>query len=420
MRRPGGDLALPRVLCVTGAYAPEFSAGGLQCQAVARLLRQQAHFHVLTTATDPSLAAEDVVEGVAVSRVGVDLSQPGAMARSTPRMLASLLRLVPTVDLIHIQGFSQKNVLVSMAGRTFRRPIVMSLHTARHDEAASVVTQGRLAWWAFSTADLYLSVSPGLSDAYLSAGLAPDRLRQVPNGVDLARFSPAAADRRLEIRRRLGLPADRPLVLFVGILSRDKQPHILFDAWASLQREPSLASTLVFVGPTSPRQFEADADLADEIRDRAGRLNLGDRVRFVPPTHDVHDYFRAADIYVLPSAREGLPVALLEAMASGLPSIASRLPGSTDVIVADGTNGLLVPPGDSAGFASALDALLRDPERAHRLGVAARQTVEERYSMARVAEAWLAAYDDVLGRRTSRPTRPTSPTSPTSPTRPNP
>ncbi len=159
----------------------------------------------------------------------------------------------------------------------------------------------------------------------------------------------------------------------------------------------SLASTLVFVGPTSPRQFEADADLAAEIRDRAGRLNLGDRVRFVPPTHDVHDYFRAADIYVLPSAREGLPIALLEAMASGLPSIASRLPGSTDVIVADGINGLLVPPGEAAGFASALDALLRDPELARRLGAAARRTVEERYSMARVADAWLAAYHHVLG-----------------------
>jgi glycosyltransferase involved in cell wall biosynthesis len=404
MRGAGDEGGSPRVLFVTGAYAPEFSAGGLQCQAVARLLQSRAQFRVLTTSTDPSLADEGIVDGVHVSRVGVDLSRSGAMARATPRMLRALLRLVPKVDLIHVQGFSQKNVLMSMVGRALGRPIVMSLQTARHDEPKSVITQGTLAWWAFSTANLYLSVSPGLSEAYLSAGLSPAKLRQVPNGVDLTRFAPATAERRLEIRRRLELPIDQPVILFVGILSRDKQPHVLFDAWASLQRDPSRASTLVFVGPTNPRQFEADADLAAEIRVQTRRLNLGDRVRFVPPTHEVHEYFQAADVYVLPSAREGLPIALLEAMASGLPSIASRLPGSTDVIIADRKNGLLVPPGDASGFALALDAVLGDRELATCLGGAARQTVEERYSMARVAEEWLAAYKDVLG----RPTRPNS------------
>ena len=140
----------PRVLFVTGAYAPEFSAGGLQCQAVARLLQSRARFGVLTTATDPSLPADGVIDGVNVSRVGVDLSRAGAMARATPRMLIALLRLVPTVDLIHVQGFSQKNVLVAMVGRLFRRPIVMSLQTARHDEPKSVVAQGTLSWWGIS------------------------------------------------------------------------------------------------------------------------------------------------------------------------------------------------------------------------------------------------------------------------------
>ena len=406
-----------RVLFVTGAYAPEFSAGGLQCQAVARLLQDRCSFQVLTTATDPALAAEDVIESVKVTRIGVDLSKAGAAARATPRMLMALARLVPMVDLVHVQGFSQKNVLVSLAARAFRRPIVISLQTAKHDEPKSVVAQGTLAWWAFSTADRYLSVSPGLSEAYLSAGLRASKLQQVPNGVDLNRFAPVSVERRAELRRRLGLPVDRPVILFVGILSRDKQPQVLFQAWSSLQGAGSMRSMLVLVGPTSPRQFEADADLAEEIRSEANRLQLGDRVRFVPPTHKVEEYFQAADIYVLPSAREGLPIALLEAMASGLPSIASRLPGSTDVIVTDRSNGLLVPPGDAAAFASAIDSLLRDRALAERLGIAARQTVEERYSMARVAEEWWAAYQDVLGHRASpgSPTRTTSPARPSTP-----
>lgn len=385
------------MLFVTGAYSPEFSAGGLQCQAIARRLQLRARFHVLTTATDPSLEAESTVDDVPVSRVGVDLSRAGAMVRSAPRMVGALVRLVPTVDLIHIQGFSQKNVLVSMAGRAFRRPIVISLQTAKHDEPASVVGHGTMAWWAYSTADMYLSVSPGLSTAYLSAGLAPAKLRQVPNGVDLTRFSPMSGERRDAIRRRLGLPLGQPLVLFVGILSRDKQPRVLFEAWASLLRAGARPGVLVFVGPTSSRQFEADADLADGIRADAERSGIGDRVRFVPPTHDVHEYFQAADIYVLPSAREGLPIALIEAMACGLPAIASRLPGSTDEVITDQLDGLLVTPGDASAFAAALERLLDDPDLARTLGAAARRTVEERFGIERVAEEWLKAYRDVLG-----------------------
>lgn len=387
----------PRVLFVTGAYSPELSAGGLQCQAVAHLLRSRARFQVLTTATDPSLEAESTVDGVRVLRVGVDLSRSGAMARSTPRMVSALLRLVPRVDLIHIQGFSQKNVLVSMAGRAFRRPIVISLQTAKHDEPASVATQGRLAWWAYSTADMYLSVSPGLSDAYVAARLPSAKLRQVANGVDLTRFSPVSGEQRHAIRRRLGLPLDQPLILFVGILSRDKQPHVLFEAWASLLRDRPRPGVLVFVGPTSSRQFEADANLAEGIRADAQRSGIGDRVRFVPPTHNIHEYFQAADIYVLPSAREGLPIALIEAMACGLPSIASRLPGSTDDVITDRMDGLLVAPGDPSAFASALERLLGDADFGSRIGAAARRTVEERFSMERVADAWLAAYHSLLG-----------------------
>jgi glycosyltransferase involved in cell wall biosynthesis len=119
-------------------------------------------------------------------------------------------------------------------------------------------------------------------------------------------------------------------------------------------------------------------------------------VRFVPPTNDIERYFQTATIFALPSVREAHPLALIEAMACGLPCVASRLPGATDVIVRDGENGRLVPPDDEGALAQALTALLDDPPAAARLGLQASADAAASFDIARTAEWWLQAYDDVL------------------------
>ena len=114
------------------------------------------------------------------------------------------------------------------------------------------------------------------------------------------------------------------------------------------------------------------------------------------------DYLRAADVFVLPSRREGLPVALLEAMACGLPCIASRLRGSTDAIITEGENGFLVPVGDVEAVAAALIDVFSDLRRAVAVGAAARQTVVDRYSSDFVAQRWLETYGHVTRRGASQ------------------
>ena len=102
-------------------------------------------------------------------------------------------------------------------------------------------------------------------------------------------------------------------------------------------------------------------------------------------------------MYVLPSIREGLPLALIEAMSCGLPCVASRLEGSTDVLIEHQVNGLLVAPDDEAGLAAALRLLLSDRRAAERLGAAARSTVVDRYAIHTAAPSWLAAYQELSG-----------------------
>ena len=378
---------------VTGAYHPEISSGGVQCRSMARALAGRADIRVLTTAVDPRLERHALVDGVPVTRVVVDVTSRVSRLRAARRMLVEVVKLARRADVVHIHGCSTKNLLVTLVAKLVQRPVILSLHTAGFDEPDAVKRHGRLAWWTFRAADRYLSVSPGLVDAYLASGLPPDRVRFVPNGIDIDRFSPATADERAALRRRLGLPDAGAVILFVGFFSRDKQPRVLFDAWRSLHARGVTDATLVFVGATRSPYFEVDEGQADGMREEAVRLGLGERVVFAGTTHDPQDYYRAADVFVLPSRREGLPVALLEAMASGLPCVASRLPGSTDVMIADGENGLLVPVGDTDAFARAIAGLLRDRARAAMLGAAARTTITCRFASADVADLWLNAYD---------------------------
>src|SRR5688572_26973310 len=383
----------PRVLMVTGAYHPEISSGGEQCRNLAQQLRGRADVHVLTTSVDPTLPRHDRIDDVPVTRIHVDVQSGLSKLRAFRRMVISLLRLVRHSDVVHIHGYSTKNVIVTITAKLFRAPLVMSLHTAGFDEPAAIERQGSLALWAFLSADLYLSVSRGLVEAYLAAGQSKEKIRLVPNGIDINRFRPATSAEQQLLRGQLGLPADAPIVVFVGFFSTDKQPRVLFDAWLSVLRDGACKPALVFVGATRSAYFEVDDSIAPAMLRDAGTHGVTDLLRLAGVTHDVPSHLRAADIFVLPSKREGLPVALLEAMSCGLACIASRLPGSTDAIIEDRVNGMLVTPGHVGELASALGALLADPDRRLRLGAAARATIAGNYSSASVADRWLEAYE---------------------------
>ena len=188
-------------------------------------------------------------------------------------------------------------------------------------------------------------------------------------------------------------------MLFVGVMMPDKQPHLLFEAWLQMRRATGIVSTLVFVGASNPKLYELADRLAERVRAAADASGVGADVIFVPPTPAIEEYFRAADAFVMPSVREGLPIVLLEAMACGLPVLASRLQGSTDTMIESGVDGLLVPPGDVAAFAAGLERLLSNTGEAARMGAAARRTVEARYTMEAVAEQWLDAYQQLLASR---------------------
>lgn len=382
------------VLMVTGAYWPELSGGGLQCRTMIHALEDRLRFRVFTTCTDRALPRDSDVEGIPVTRAYIDLSRRLTKVAAAFQTVAFFRRHRDEFDVVHLHGFSQKSMLIVLLARVLGKQIVLTIHTADHDEASGVRKLGWLAYWAYRQADLYIAISSRIAHNYLAAGLPKTKLRLAPNGVDVSRFHPASRAERQAARDELGrLSSDLYWILFVGFFSREKGPDLLFEAWLQLQSLGAPPSGLLFVGATDSEYQEVDRDLANEIADRASRLGVSDRVRFTGPIGDVEHAYHAADVFVMPSVREAFGMVLVEAMASGLPAVAAEIKGVTDEIIAHGLTGVLVPPGDAGALAAAMRSLLADSSGAAAMGRHARESVINAYGIDAARQRWTEVYE---------------------------
>ena len=206
------------------------------------------------------------------------------------------------------------------------------------------------------------------------------RHEEVPvihTGVDTAVFSPQSVPKEA-----------RPTVIFVGRIARNKGVETLVAACCRVAREfPDLQLRMLGSG---------DAGLTEELRKTAATAGFPALLdlRGFARTEDLPEQLSRAHVFAAPSVYEGGPgFVYLEAMACGLPAIASRLPGSTEAIIESGENGVLVPPGDSGLLAEAIARLLPDAGERRRLGAAARATIAHRYASGNIADRWLEAYE---------------------------
>lgn len=193
-------------------------------------------------------------------------------------------------------------------------------------------------------------------------GFRAERIHVVPYGVDTERLRPNASERR-SVRAELGL-SDQPLAAMVARLDEQKGHDVFLEALADVERVHAL-----IIGTGA---------LADRLKANAAERGLADRVRFLGHRPDVPRLLQAADVLVLSSHDEGLPYVVLEAMAVGLPVVATRV-GGLEEAVEDGRTGLLVPPGSAVALASALRWILGAADRARACGEAGRRRVVEAF-----------------------------------------
>jgi starch synthase len=377
-----------RVAMLTREYPPEVYGGaGVHVEYLARELaglvdltvhcqgadRAGAVAHQpweLLTGTNPALQTISTDLAMTAGAAGTDLVHSHTWYANLAGHLASLLYGVPHVVTTH------------------------SLEPLRPWKAEQLGGGYALSSWyertAIEAAAAVVAVSDGMRADVLAAypAVPPDRVRVIRNGIDTRQYTP---DPATDVLERYGVDPGRPYVLFVGRVTRQKGLPVLLRAAARL--DPG-AQLVLCAGQADTPDLAAEVDglVARLTTDREGVLLISGMLA----KHEVIQLLSHARVFACPSVYEPLGIVNLEAMACGAAVVASRVGGIPEV-VADGETGLLVPPGDPAALAAALNELVADPARAEAMGQAGRKRAVAEFGWATIAAQTVALYRELTG-----------------------
>jgi glycosyltransferase involved in cell wall biosynthesis len=312
---------------------------------------------------------------------GVRLRDPRHLLR-----LAALIRL-QRIDVIHTH-LCNAHILGALAGALAHRPVVSTLHNlpdAYNSQGSALMDTLQTLALRWGTSRVIACAPRVADDARARLGLPDRKLVVVPNGIDTRAFLHPDTAAARAVRRELLGPHAGPLVLSIGTVRAQKGHQYLVEATPRLlDAFPGLR--VVIVGPANNNQAT--------VQECIDRLDLGGRVLLAGERLDIPELLAAADLFVLPSVSEGLPLVLLEALAAGTPAVAT-LVGGVPGAVEDGVTARLVPPADAGALADAMLEVLQHPDAARRRAEAGRAHVQATYGGEVWAERLQAIFSQV-------------------------
>ena len=369
---------------------------------VAHLSRELDHLGYETTLVAGRVgpgegSMEYVVDELGVQPVYIDeLRRELSFASDAPavrRIVQLIRRLRPTVLHTHTAKAGAVGRIAALLAGSARPPVVVHTfhgHVLRgYFPPTRARVFRRIEQVLARSSDALIAVSPEVRDDLVELGVAPPaKIAVVRLGLDLDQRLSADGSARATVRAELGIPDDSFLIGWLGRMTEIKRVDDLLAACARL-RANGVDAYLALVG---------DGPLRDELRERAEGLGIADRTRFVGFREQVGGLYSAFDAVALTSANEGTPVTVIEALACGLPVVATDVGGVSDVIQ-DGRSGYLVPAEDVEAVADRLERLAGDPQLRSTMGANGRAFVVPRYSVPRLAADIDRLYRSLLRQR---------------------
>jgi glycosyltransferase involved in cell wall biosynthesis len=409
-------------------FAPLVGGAEVQAERLARQLQTDGHGVMIVTLQHyKGWKRTETLEGLPITRIGGGFYRKDGRLRIGKfglvpldiAMFLSLWRLRHSYDVIHCLQLSPLAGVATLIGRLTHKPVIICIPSTgpgkRPEEADAMLMADTLADTSFlkvdyedtvegdianlpqsafggrtilkflRKSDAFYQILSSRSYGYLTAhGFNAEHIVHIPNGIDTGKFRP-------DPERRPDSNQLARVIICVARLKFSKGIDVLLHAWGRMMHEPSgwrtnLKPKLCLVG---------DGNLLSQLEHIAKELDIRESIEFLGLREDVVDLLQRAWGFVLPSRWEGMPNALLEAMACGLPCVATRVSGSEDIIT-HGINGLLVEPEQPVELAQALRDLIEDTDLARRLSVEARATVIGHYRLSSVVEECEKLYDNLV------------------------
>lgn len=377
---------------MTAAYPPQ--VGGLEyhVESLSRKLVEAGHVVVVYTMHVPGSKRTGTIDGVEVHRfrsAAAPMNNP-----VMPGLLRELLRK-DDFDVIHAHGYLHATTNMCALRRVFNdTPMVVTSHGAVMGykgwrgiiERSYHRTVGRCT---LSLADRVIALSSTQADIIRGLGVVAGKVAVIPNWIDVSEIHAESGGTGFRETYRLG---SGPVILFVGRLQPRKGVEYLVEAMRYTKSEPKL----VVIGDELP----AYRGSRERLERKAEEYGFKERVIFLGnlSREDIGPAYMAADVFVLPSLAEGLPIVLLEAMAFGRCVLATDIPGNRD-LVRNGENGVLFEPMNAVELAHQIDFLLSNDDIRLRLGTEARRNVEQEYSpkviLNRIADVYREAHQSM-------------------------
>lgn len=417
----------PRIYITIGTFHPVVGGAEKQALMQARSLRERGYAaSIITFRHNKAWSAHETIEGVPIIRVaGMLLGRRGKLPRFLQKLVYPVALLVMgwalwqhrrRYDILHVYQLTLLALPSALVCRLTGTPMVIAARsadsgmTAKSRNKASLIAGPLDATPPWLQVDADAKNNGDLKDlerlgkplvqltrsllqsinarvivlssrmqSYLTAhDFHLPGTQCIPNGVDISRFTPLSAP--LEERAQV--------VICVARLCYQKGVDVLLQAWHLVHKQAPQARLIIVGG----------GPIQTELERLAQSLDILGSVEFAGTQSDMQAQLRRGGLAVLPSRWEGMPNAVLEAMACGMPCVATRVSGSEDIIL-HGVNGLLVEPEDYQGMAQALLALLGDPGLVQKYGRAARTTIERHYSLEHITDVYIELYRSIANRR---------------------
>jgi len=389
----------PKVCLLISTFYPFVGGGETHALLLCKeLIKSGSEIFVITRRTDNQLSKKEVIEDVPVFRVGpCGFKRLGKYLMLFP-VFIKLLLLRNHYDVILVSGLRTLSIPAIITSSLLGKKCVLraascgelsgafiwdSPHLEGQDTKIKIFKsiiniRNRL----FLKADGFLAISSAIHDEYRESGVAESKIRVINNGADTDKFTPIIAADKKSLRQKLNLP-DKVIFSYAGKLNKGKGLIFLLKVWKDFfVKHPNTHLLLIGSGKGSFLSCES------KLRAFVLENNLIDSITFTGYVENVYEYLQASDIFIFPSENESLSNALIEALACGLPCLASNIGGIPDT-VKDNQNGYLLPPQNKDAWVGAMNNMMESPDLAQKMGQQGRKRILKRNSINSVAKQYL-------------------------------